>query len=94
MYCVEQARMHQCSTSLVEEAFSGVLVVEYVGDNGFFSQTTLEGRYGDEYRRWFLFEQLSTPVMLASLFDDVPKGETQAVARYLRRCRCAASGCG
>ena len=47
MYCVEQARMHQCSTSLVEEAFSGVLVVEYVGDNGFFSQTTLDGRYGD-----------------------------------------------
>ena len=94
MYCVEQGRMHPCSTPLVEEAPSRVLVVEYVGNNGFFSQITSDGRYGDEYRRWFLFEKLSTPVMLASLLDDVPKDEAKAVARYLRRCRCAASGCG
>ena len=50
MYCAKQARVHQCSTHLVEEAPSRVLVVEYVSHNGCFGQTTLDGGYSDEYR--------------------------------------------
>ena len=93
-YCAEQARMHQCSAYLVEEAPSRVLVVEYVMDNGLFGQTTLDGGYSDEYRRWLPLEQLCFPVVRASRFDNVPKDEAQAVASHLQRCRCAASRCG
>ena len=57
-----------------------VFVVDDGGTEGFFRQTVLDRREGDENNRWFLRDHLSIPVVRLCMIDEVLQYEVQACA--------------